>query len=918
MSVKRQGWASSPPRSRKMAMRGLVGLLAFGLLFPSGAALATTAEPVVDDGGVVAAEAAKTGAPDVAGLLDDVGDLEETPSVEASAESTEAAADSQESDVPVVQNYTDNGTIEGLDEEPTADVSSGVEEGLSSPAGLIAPQAVIGDDYPARYKNAGLDAVVDEWNFYNRECTSFVAWRLNSANGIRFTNQYAGQARWGNAIQWGDAARRAGIPVNSTPAVGAVAWSNAGTYGHVAWVAAVSGSTVTVEEYNYSYDGRYHLRTVPASSFAGYIHIKDLATNRDPRGTLDVAQGGIGTFSVRGWAFDPDAPTSPLGIHVYVGGPPGSGAEGYAPGTTSSPRPDVAAAYPGVGPNQGFDFSITTSKRGRQTIYVYAINQPSGNNPLIGTAEVTIGNPNPLGYLDLVASPEAGKIRVAGWAFDPNKPKVPVRIHVYVGGPAGSGEGHDLGEAKVYRDDVPRQYPETSPNQGFNVTFDTKKTGRQNVYVYALNVNGTPGENVQIGSSAVTVETIKNFPSVPVPTISGIARVGQILMAKPGSWLDGTTLGYQWYADGQAVAGATQTSYTLPASMLNKAMSIKVTGSKAGYSTASSTSLNTGPVGVGELTAPTIKISGDVIVGSTLKAETGAWTPKPSQFSYRWQRDGASISGATAENYTVMPADAGKKITVEVTGNLAGYETKTVTSAAVTISVPVDPEPVQGGDHMVLRSGNLYSFRYSLSSGPYDREVYYGRANDVTFFGDWDGDGVDGIAVRRGNSYFFKDVIGLGAADREITYGRADDVVLVGDWDGDGKDTLAVRRGNTFYFKNSIDSGAADREITYGRADDVVLVGDWDGDGTDTLAVRRGNQYFFKNVVASGNADQETSFGKDTDEVLIGDWNKDEVDTPAVRRGATFFVSNDFKGGNAAISFDLGNGSETVYAAKLK
>lgn len=84
------------------------------------------------------------------------------------------------------------------------------------------------------------------------------------------------------------------------------------------------------------------------------------------------------------------------------------------------------------------------------------------------------------------------------------------------------------------------------------------------------------------------------------------------------------------------------------------------------------------------------------------------------------------------------------------------------------------------------------------------------------------------------------------------------------------------------------------------------------------LAVRRGNQYFFKNAVASGNADQETSFGKETDEVLIGDWNKDEVDTPAVRRGATFFVSDDFKGGNAAISFDLGNGSETAYAAKLK
>lgn len=193
------------------------------------------------------------------------------------------------------------------------------------------------------------------------------------------------------------------------------------------------------------------------------------SSNRDPLGSLDIARGDIGTISIRGWAFDPDAPASSIGIHVYVGGPPGSNADWHA-GSTSSPRPDVAAAYPGAGPNQGFDLAITTTKRGQQTIYVYAINQPTGNNPLIGTAQVNIGDPNPFGYVDLAVSSEPGKITVAGWAFDPNKPKAPVRIHAYVGGPAGSGEGHDLGEAKALREDIPLKYPQTSPNQGFDVT----------------------------------------------------------------------------------------------------------------------------------------------------------------------------------------------------------------------------------------------------------------------------------------------------------------------------------------------------------------------------------------------------------------------------------------------------------------
>jgi surface antigen len=136
---------------------------------------------------------------------------------------------------------------------------------------------VIGDDYPANLKSAGKDALVDPWLFYNRECTSFVAWRLNSANGISFGNYYGGP-QWGNANHWDDAATTIGKAPNSTPARGAIAQTDAGTSGHVAWVASVNADgTVTVEEYNFSpaYGGTYSTRTVPAGSFR-YIHLHDL------------------------------------------------------------------------------------------------------------------------------------------------------------------------------------------------------------------------------------------------------------------------------------------------------------------------------------------------------------------------------------------------------------------------------------------------------------------------------------------------------------------------------------------------------------------------------------------------------------------------------------------------------------------
>ncbi|KAJ1667124.1 hypothetical protein IW140_001623 [Coemansia sp. RSA 1813] len=125
----------------------------------------------------------------------------------------------------------------------------------------------IKDDYPYPGQCGG----VDPWRYFKCQCTSFVAWRINSRLGIKFHNHYKGP-NWGNANTWDEAARKTGVPVNSKPVAGCVAQSNAGSAGHVAWVAKVSGSQVTIEEYNWT-KNKYGTRTVPASTF-NYIHLK--------------------------------------------------------------------------------------------------------------------------------------------------------------------------------------------------------------------------------------------------------------------------------------------------------------------------------------------------------------------------------------------------------------------------------------------------------------------------------------------------------------------------------------------------------------------------------------------------------------------------------------------------------------------
>ena len=80
------------------------------------------------------------------------------------------------------------------------------------------------------------------------DCTSFAAWRVNNRLGVPFSDYYKGP-QWSHAKYWDDRARDVGIVVDHTPAVGAVAQWNSGTYGHVASVARIdTNGTVLLRE----------------------------------------------------------------------------------------------------------------------------------------------------------------------------------------------------------------------------------------------------------------------------------------------------------------------------------------------------------------------------------------------------------------------------------------------------------------------------------------------------------------------------------------------------------------------------------------------------------------------------------------------------------------------------------------------
>jgi hypothetical protein len=127
----------------------------------------------------------------------------------------------------------------------------------------------------------------------------------------------------------------------------------------------------------------------------------------DPVGSLDLGGSPTpGQVRVRGWAYDPDAPTQALAIRAYVGGQAGTpGALEYELGAVAtSPRADVAAKNPLAGPRHGFDVSFPTVKSGAQPVCVYALNTGPGADHLLGCKTVGIPVAITLSHLKATAT----------------------------------------------------------------------------------------------------------------------------------------------------------------------------------------------------------------------------------------------------------------------------------------------------------------------------------------------------------------------------------------------------------------------------------------------------------------------------------------------------------------------------------
>jgi len=91
-------------------------------------------------------------------------------------------------------------------------------------------------------------------------------------------------------------------------------------------------------------------------------------------------------------------------------------------------------------------------------------------------------------------------------------------------------------------------------------------------------------------TSKATAKVALGTLTAPTPKISGTPKVGQKLTAVRGTWTSGSKITYQWYANNKKIAGATASTFKVTTAQKGKTITVKVTGSKTGYTTVTKTS----------------------------------------------------------------------------------------------------------------------------------------------------------------------------------------------------------------------------------------------------------------------------------------------------------------------------------------
>ena len=244
-------------------------------------------------------------------------------------------------------------------------------------------------------------------------------------------------------------------------------------------------------------------------------------------------------------------------------------------------------------------------------------------------------------------------------------------------------------------------------SRGGNVTFTPDKEfkdGDPDPVEYILNDrNGNPSYN----RAKITI----NYPDAAnnqegKVELIGATKIGQTLLAKveDADGVQPQNIKYQWFADGDAISGATGASYTIQPGDKGKTLTVHVEykddlGHDEAFSSAPTAQIGDAQANVSPVSpfnhTPTgkVTITGEAKVGETLTASNDIKDDDGlGTITYRWFAGGQEVG--QGERYTVQPGDKNKTITVKAEYSDGRQNAESVSSdATVAVEDAATPTP---------------------------------------------------------------------------------------------------------------------------------------------------------------------------------------------------------------------------------
>ena len=225
-------------------------------------------------------------------------------------------------------------------------------------------------------------------------------------------------------------------------------------------------------------------------------------------------------------------------------------------------------------------------------------------------------------------------------------------------------------------------YTGSALTPGFDVKWGTKLLSSENDYDVAYAANENAGE------ATITITGKGNYSGTLTTTfaINPAAYTGVVTISASDATIAentvltanapaGGTLAYQWKKNGEAIAEATGTTYTVQAADADAEITVAVTSTGNYEGTIESSAV---VVGKTALTGTA------TLAGTTEITLTVEGAPAAENYDIVWLRNGEVIENANGTTYTVQDADKGCSITAKLAAKGDTY-TGEITSNAVAV-----------------------------------------------------------------------------------------------------------------------------------------------------------------------------------------------------------------------------------------